>query len=174
MHSVLINGQSIPCHMAVAPADYILNQVTSGQCDAPALLMALCNDPVDQKPLNTQQESREDENIKEIKSTIPPEQQWIFIEAPNRWSNYLPHGWTSAGLLKSPTLPMWALPEGVTEVWSNIQQAHTLMHFAALKVEDFLSASYVTEDQIKTALKMIPKTSMDETLLQASSSLLRE
>ena len=127
MHSDLINGQSIPCHM-------------------------------DQKPLKTQQESREETNIKEIKSTIPPEQQWIFIEAPNRWSNYLPHGWTPAGplipaiqlLLKSPTLPMWALPEGVTEVWSNIQQAHTLMHFAALKEEDFQSASYVTEDQIKT------------------------
>ena len=36
--------------------------------------------------------SREDENIQEIQSTIPPEQQWIFIEAPNRWSHYLHHG----------------------------------------------------------------------------------
>ena len=70
MHSDLITGQSIPCHMAVAPyPDYILNQGTSEQ-----ILMALSDDPEDQKPLNTQQVCSSDNPADYILNQVTSEQ----------------------------------------------------------------------------------------------------
>ena len=48
------------------------------------------------------------------------------------------------------------------------------MFFATQKVNEFLVKSYTTEDDIKTALKFLPKIALDKKLVQANSSLIKE
>ena len=47
------------------------------------------------------------------------------------------------------------------------------MFFATQKVDEFLGKSYTTADDIKTALKFLPKVTLDKKLVQANSSLIK-
>ena len=55
-----------------------------------------------------------------------------------------------------------------------VQDSWFGMIFATQKIDEFLGKSFTTEDQIKSALKFLPKVTLDEKLVQANSSLTKE
>ena len=99
-----------------------------------------------------------------------------------KWHEHLPSDWaTSAALhpamttlLNSTTLPLWDAFPPISKEWAVIQESWFTMIFATQKLDDFLNTSYTTEDQIKSALKFMPKVTLDEKLEQANSSLIKE
>ena len=48
------------------------------------------------------------------------------------------------------------------------------MVFATQKMDEFLTANYTTEETIKSALKFLPKVTLDEKLELANTSLIKE
>ena len=54
-----------------------------------------------------------------------------------------------------------------------IQESWCTMVFATPKMDEFFAASYATEETIKSALKFLPKVTLDEKLEQANSSLIK-
>ena len=99
----------------------------------------------------------------------------------DRWHEHLPNGWTTSGplhpamskLLNSTTLPLWAAFPPLSREWADVQDSWYGMFFATQKVDEFLGKSYTTADDIKTALKFLPKVTLDKKLVQANSSLIK-
>ena len=110
---------------------------------------------------------------------FPQEHQWIFIHNPSEWSTFLPPSWSPSGpllpamdyLLQSPTIPLWALSDQVNFAWVHVQQAYKRLGFVTLKADNFMEDTYITEDQIKSALKSFPKLNLEDKILQATSDL---
>ena len=72
-------------------------------------------------------------------------------------------------LLNSTTLPLWAAFPPLSKKWAVIQESWCTMVFATQKMDEMLAASYATEETIKSALKFLPKVTLDEKLEQADS-----
>ena len=77
-------------------------------------------------------------------------------------------------LLDSTTQPVWASSSQLGGEWGDVQRTYLAIQSASQEVERFLEKDYSTEDDIKTALKNIQKVSMDEKLMVAKTSLIRE
>ena len=77
-------------------------------------------------------------------------------------------------LLNSTTLPLWAAFPPLSKEWADVKDSWFGMFFATEKVDEFLGKSFTTEDQIKLAIKFLPKVTLDENLVQANSSLIKE
>jgi len=120
--------------------------------------------------------------VSEIEQQIDISHQWIFKFDLQHWRQYLPPGWSSSGplqlvlekLLHSPVIPLWAAENPIATEWAALQAAWWDMHFQGQKMDEFLTASYNTEEEIKTALKFIPQTNLDDKMEKVNTTLLRE
>ena len=74
-------------------------------------------------------------------------------------------------LLQSPTIPLWALSDQVNFDWVHVQQAYKRLGFVTLKADNIMEDTYITEDQIKSALKSFPKLNLEDKIIQATSDL---
>jgi hypothetical protein len=128
------------------------------------------------------QSAREQGMVSDIEQQIDIEHQWIFKLDRQHWRQYLPPGWSSSGplqlvletLLHSPVIPLWAAVNPIATEWAALQAAWWAMHFQGQKMDEFLNASYSTEEEIKTALKFIPQAYLDDKMEKVNTTLLRE
>ena len=112
--------------------------------------------------------------LQEIYNQIPEDVQWIFTTDQDMWPMHLPKDWTTSGsLLNSLTRPLWAALPPMSRECADVQNSWYGMFFATQKVDEFLGKSYTTADDIKTALKFLPKVTLDKKLVQANSSLIK-
>ena len=99
-----------------------------------------------------------------------------------RWHEHLPSDWaTSAALhpamtalLNSTTQPLWGAFPPLSMVWADVQDSRFGTFFATQKVDEFLGKRFTVEDRIKSALRFLSKVTLDEKLVQANSSLIKE